>query len=150
MESLKFYSHILIGSFLCSIRWTDVQDDIVNILFCLLVKYMENKNYNRFQVTMHLFNSFSQKTPKFGENIWEKLGCGLVSYFCDLTALCHFVICDWQYWSWGVLSKINRHVCHIHNSQDIVFDIFHTMSYWWHAIGTEYRYQYWQNCEHFL
>ena len=96
-------------------------------------------------ICSHLFNNFSQKTPKY---LWEKLGCGPVSYFCDLTALYHFVICDWQYWSWGVLSKINRHVCHIHNSQDIVFDIFHTMSLWWHAIGTDYPY--WQNCEHFL
>ena len=79
----------------------------------------------------------TEDTKIWWEYLWEKL-----------TALCHFVICDWQYWSWGVLSKINRHVCHIHNSQDIVFDIFNTMSFWWRAIGTEY--QYWQNCEHFL
>ena len=42
------------------------------LTFCFVVKYMENKNYNRFQVTMHLFNNFSQKTPKFGKNICEK------------------------------------------------------------------------------
>ena len=46
--------------------WTNV-----HILVCFFVKYMENKN-NRFQVTMYLFNNFSQKTPKFSENICEK------------------------------------------------------------------------------
>ena len=51
---------------------------------------MENKNYNRFQVTMHLFNNFSQKTPKFGENICEKnWAVALRDIFATLL---HFVI----------------------------------------------------------
>ena len=130
--------HILIGSFLLSKKWIDGQDDIVNILFCFLVKYMENKNYNRFQVTMHLFNNFFHRRHQNGENICEKNLA--VALWVIFVILLHFVTSDWQYWSWGVLSKINRHVCHIHNFQDIAFDISHTMSFWWHAIGTDYQY----------
>ena len=51
---------------------------------------MENKNYNRFQVTMHLFNNFSQKTTKFGENICEKNLA--VALWVIFAILLHFVI----------------------------------------------------------
>ena len=46
--------------------WTDVQD------FVLFLCEIHPKQNNRFQVTVHLFNNFSQKTPKFGKKICEK------------------------------------------------------------------------------
>ena len=49
-----------------------VKMTLLTFCFVSLGNIMENKNYNRFQATMHLFNNFSQKTPKFHKNICEK------------------------------------------------------------------------------
>ena len=147
LESL-FYSHILIGSF----SWSnDGQMFKITLTFWFVslwntwkTKIIDSKlPYICSRWIFHRKHQHSVRTSV------RKLGYGLVSNFCDLTALWHFVICDRQYWSWGVLSKINRQACHIHISQDIVLDIFYNMSFCWHAIRQDTN-AYCQNCKHFL